>query len=236
MNVFISYRRNDTQDLAGRIADRIREVAQVNHVFIDVDGIEPGADFASKIRTALADSTVCIVLIGPHWRGVREQGGTARIVEDRDFVRQETAAALASERKILPVLVNGASMPQAEELPEDLHRLPSINALSIRHMHFDRDIEYLIDVLLSRKKPEAVGAYLRRHPFQAATLRAFAGACFALVLLVVGAAVHESLTERSLEESMGGPGEVWLLIAGLLLSGMTVALLVRTRRRPPRRS
>jgi hypothetical protein len=234
MNVFISYRRDDTQDLAGRIADRIREVPQVDHVFIDVDGIEPGADFASKIQTALADSSVCILLIGPHWRGVREQGGTARIVEERDFVRQEAAAALASERKVLPVLVNGASMPQAEELPPDLQRLPSINALSIRHMYFERDIEYLIDVLLSRKKPGTLGAYLKRHPFQATIFRALAGACSALVLLVIGAAVHESLTDRSLAESMGGPGEVWLLIAGLLLSGMAVALLVRSGRRPAR--
>ena len=99
MNVFISYRRNDTQDLAGRIADRIRAVPQVDHVFIDVDGIEPGADFASKIRRALADSAVCILLIGSNWRGVREQGGTARIFEDRDFVRLEASGALASELK-----------------------------------------------------------------------------------------------------------------------------------------
>lgn len=234
MNVFISYRRNDTQDLAGRIADRIRAVPQVDHVFIDVDGIEPGADFASKIRTALADSAVCILLIGPRWRGARADGGTPRIFEAQDFVRQEAAVALASERKVLPVLANSASMPQAEELPEDLQRLPSINALSIRHTYFDHDIEYLIDVLLSRKKPGTISAYLRRHPLQAVALRALAGACVALVLLVVGAAVHGSLTERSLEESMGGPGQVWLLIAGLLLIGMAVALLSRSRGRSSR--
>src|SRR5207249_1894988 len=109
---------------------------------------------------------------------------------------------------------------------------PSINALSIRHMYFDRDIEYLIDVLLSRRKPGTIGAYLRRHPFQAIALRALTGVCSALVLLLIGAAVHGSLTGRSLEESMGGPGQVWLLIAGLLLIGMAVPLLGRTRRRP----
>jgi hypothetical protein len=231
MNVFISYRRSDTQDLAGRIADRIRAVPDVDHVFIDVDGIEPGADFAQKIQTALAGSPVCILLIGPKWLGARADGGTARIFEDRDFVRLEAAAALASEQKVLPVLANGAPMPHAEELPEDLHRLPGINALSVRHLYFDHDIEYLIDVLLSRKKPAKVTSYLRHHPFQAGVLRALAGACSALAILVFGAGLHRALTHRSLDESLGGAGQVWLLIIGLFVSGALVALLTRPRRR-----
>jgi hypothetical protein len=231
MKVFISYRRSDTQDLAGRIADRIRAVPEVDHVFIDVDGIEPGADFALKIRTALAESPVCILLIGPQWRGAHAGGGTARIFEDRDFVRLEAAAALASEQKVLPVLANGAPMPQTEELPEDLHRLPRINALSIRHSYFDHDIEYLVDVLLSRKKPAKVMSYLRRHPFQAGVLRGLAGACSALAILVIGAGVHGALTHRSLDESLGGAGQVWLLIIAVLVSGVLVALLTRPRRR-----
>ena len=230
MNVFISYRRSDTQDLAGRIADRIRAVPEVDHVFIDVDGIEPGADFSLKIQTALAESPVCILLIGPQWRGAHASDGTARIFEDRDFVRLE-AAALASEQKVLPVLANGAPMPQAGELPEDLYRLPRINALSIRHSYFDHDIEYLIDILLSRKKPAKVTSYLRRHPFQAGLLRALAGACSALAILVIAAGMHGALTHRSLEESLGGAGQVWLLILGLLASGVLTALFIRPRRR-----
>ena len=153
MNVFISHRRSDTQDLAGRIADR--KGARQG----DVSTLTPGRLGA--------------------WRGAHAGGETARIFEDRDFVRLE-AAALASEQKVLPVLANGAPMPQAGELPEDLYRLPRINALSIRHSYFDHDIEYLIDILLSRKKPAKVTSYLRRHPFQAGVLRALAGACSAL--------------------------------------------------------
>lgn len=236
MNVFISYRRSDTQDLAGRIADRIRAVPEVGKVFIDVDGIEPGADFALKIRAALVESPVCILLIGPQWRGVREDGATARIFEDRDFVRLEAAAALASDGKVLPVLANGAAMPEAEALPQDLQRLPGINALSIRHLYFDHDIEYLIEVLLSRKKPGTIATYLKHHPFQAAALRALAGACSALVLLVIGAAVHGSFSGRSLEESLGGAGPVWLVISGLLLAGMAAGLFIRPGRRSPRRA
>jgi hypothetical protein len=224
MNVFISYRRNDTQDLAGRIADRIRRVPQVDSVFIDVEEIEPGADFAAKIRTAVSESTACILLIGPDWRGVDRQSGAARICADRDFVRLEAAAALTSEHRVLPVLANGAAMPLPEELPDDLRRLPAINALSIRHAYFEHDIEYLIDVLLARKKPGTLGVYLSRHPVQAVAFRALAGACAALALLILAAAVHGSITGRSLDESLGGQGQVWLLIAGVLAAGMAIAV------------
>jgi TIR domain len=223
MNVFISYRRNDTQDLAGRIADRIRVVPQVQRVFLDVDGIDPGTDFAAKIRNALAESSVCIIVIGPHWRGAGESGAP-RIFDEHDFVRREAAAALLSENKILPVLANGATMPAADELPADLQRLAAINAVSIRHMSFDRDMDYLIDVLLSRKKPGALGAYLKQHPGQAAGLRALLGALASCAVLIVAAAAHRAVTGRSLDESLGGPGPVWLTIVLVLAAGIAFAL------------
>ena len=230
MNVFVSYRRSDTQDLAGHIVDRLRAVREIHHVFIDVDGIEPGADFEAKIQSALAACDVCILLIGPQWRGADGQ----RLFEPRDFVRLEAAAALSGARKVLPVLANGAQMPQADELPDDLQRLPSVNALSIRHLYFDHDFEYLIDTVLSRKKPGQVAAYFRRHPVQAGVVRALAGVVVALTLLLVAAAVHGMLTSRSLEESVGGEGHVWLLIAAVLVMGAVLALLVRPIRRSPR--
>jgi hypothetical protein len=230
MNVFISYRRSDTQDLAGRIADRLRGVGQIRRVFIDVDEIAPGADFAATIKAAIADCSVCLLLMGPQWRG----GGpdaTARIFDENDFVRLEAAAALRSSRKILPVLANGATMPAAEDLPEDLRGLPAIIALSLRHLYFDHDMEYLIDVVLSRKKPGTIESYFRQHPFQRAVMRAAIGAGAALALLVIAAAVHGSVIGRPLEDTLGGPGLVWLLVAGTLSTGAFVALRQGRRHR-----
>ena len=232
MNVFISYRRSDTQDLAGRVADRLRGVEQIRRVFIDVDAIAPGADFAASIQAALADCSVCLLLMGPQWRGAGSDG-TARIFDAGDFVRQEAAAALKGARKILPVLANGATMPAAEDLPEDLRGLPAINAVSLRHMYFDHDIEYLIDVVLSRKKPGTIESYFRQHPILRTLVRAAIGAAAALALLVIAAAVHGSVMARPLEDTLGGPGQVWLLVAGTLSAGVFVALR-RGRRRPQR--
>jgi TIR domain len=229
MKIFISYRRNDTQDLAGRIADRLRAVPQVKRVFIDVDGIEPGADFAAKIDAALDASEVCLLLIGPDWRGVIGPG-EARISQEGDFVRQEVAAALSRHRRILPILANGASMPQAGELPESLGRLPAINALSVRHTYFDHDFAYLLDVLLARGHRRKPNAYFRQHPIQALVLRGALGVVSAALLLVALAAIHGSITGRSLEETLGGPGQVWLLIAGSILGGVLISLRVTAAR------
>jgi len=230
VNVFLSYRRDDTRDLAGRIADRLRALRQVQRVFIDVDGIEPGVDFVAKLRGALSESQICVLLIGPKWHGPRGEGRGARIREDGDFVRLEAATALAIERKVLPVLANGAVMPGPGELPEDLQGLARINALSVRHEYFEHDMQLLIDTLLSRRKPGRLGAYLDRHPVPAGMLRALAGAAAALVLLVAGAAVHGALTQRSLEETLGGQAQVWLLILGFLTAGALAAFYSLGRR------
>jgi hypothetical protein len=230
MNVFISYRRSDTQDLAGRLADRLRAVPQIGRVFIDVEDIEPGVDFVARLKGALAESDVCLLLIGPKWRGQHEDGTGARIFEERDFVRLEAAAALASERKVLPILANGAAMPEPEHLPEELRTLAHLNALSIRHTYFEHDIELLVDTLLSRRKPGRLGAYLKRHPMQAGLLRGVGGMLAGLVVLLAGAAVHGALTQRSLEESLNGPAQVYLLIAVVLAIGAGAAVFNPLRR------
>lgn len=231
MNVFLSYRRSDTQDLAGRMADRLRAVPQIRRVFIDVEDIEAGTDFVARLTGALAESDVCVLLIGPQWCGPREGGAAARIFDARDFVRLEATAALASQRKVLPVLANGAAMPEPDQLPPELEPLTRLNALSIRHAYFDHDLAHLVDTLLLRRKPGRLGAFLRRHPALAGLLRGIGGALAGLVALLAGAAVHGAITQRSLEESLHGPAQVWLLITLVVAIGAGAGtLLPRIRR------
>ena len=140
MSVFISYRRSDTKDLAGRIADRLKYVPQIGEVFIDVDGIAPGADFEARIREALSREPVCIVLIGPGWLGRGAGDQPQRIADPTDFIRLEVKIALASTGRLLPVLANGATMPSERDLPDEIKGLARINALAIRHEYFDHDV------------------------------------------------------------------------------------------------
>ena len=229
MNVFLSYRRSDTQDLAGRLADRLRATSGIGRVFIDVEEIAPGVDFEARIRNALAASDVCLVLIGSRWIGARDDGA-GRIFDERDFVRLEVSAALASGRRLLPVLANDGQMPQEVDLPEDLHGLPRINAISVRHAYFDHDMEYLVDTLFVRRKPGAIGAYFRRHPVHAGVARAVAGALASLALLVAGAALHGAVMRQSLQETLGGPAQVWLLVIAVIAGGALAGVLFRTQR------
>lgn len=232
-NVFVSYRRADTRDLAGRLADRLRASPGIGEVFIDVAGIEPGADFPTRIESALADSEVCLVVMGSEWVGPRGPNGGARIKDEGDFVRLEVRSALGGQSRVLPILAHGARMPGPEELPEEIRALTRINAVTIRHDSFDRDTAYLIDVILKRRKPSSLSAYLRRHPVQAALLRALAGFGIAGFALVLAAAVQNAATGKSLDQLLGGSGPVLLVIVLVLAVGTVLPLMIgRTGRTP----
>jgi len=64
-----------------------------------------------------------------------------------DFVRLETAAALKQLIPVVPVLVHGARMPRAEQLPDDLKKLTYRNSIELTNVRWDSDIEALIKTL-----------------------------------------------------------------------------------------
>ncbi len=222
--VFISYRRSDTEHLAGRIADRLRTVKEIDRVFIDVNDIAPGEDFETKIDTAIADSTVCLLIIGQDWLGRDLSKQPSRIFDNRDFIRLETRAILNSGKKVLPVLADEAQMPSKEELPKDLNQLPRINAFSMRHLHFDRDVESLLETFLDQGKKTNPGEPSIFSLF----FRWFGGFFLAIAGLILTAIIHSEMTGgRSLEESLGGQAEVWLLILGILAFGAALPFAAR---------
>ena len=152
MKVFLSYRRADSQVSAGRMAQFLDAIPAVDNVFLDVDGIAPGDNFETKIRDTLARVSHVFLLIGTQWAGPIDAGGRTRLFDDDDMVRTETRLALASRAKVVPILLDDARMPRADELPEDLKALPSINAYALRTAHFDEDMDDLLDALLGKKQ------------------------------------------------------------------------------------
>ncbi|MBS0386610.1 MAG: toll/interleukin-1 receptor domain-containing protein [Proteobacteria bacterium] len=234
MNVFISYRRADTQDFVGRLADRLRQEREIDKLFLDVEEIDPGEDFKAKITrslNAMKKSGVCLVIIGKDWAG-RSASGATRLDDDKDFVRLEVAGALSSV-KVIPVLVNEASMPDARTLPPELQKLPTLNGVSVRTNSFRRDSDYLIDAILARKEPSPLSRYWNRHPFQESVVRAFFGLVVTSVLIIVAAAILQAATPEhlSLNQVLGGTGPMIVALAGALLLGMLAPLFFRRRRR-----
>lgn len=230
MKLFISYRRGDTRDFAGRLADFLRREPQIDEIFLDVDAIDAGADFKARIEGALSKSAVCLVLIGKDWRGESASGAPARIEDAGDFVRLEVARALLGPVKVIPVLVNGAEMPEVGSLPEDLKKLPTLNAISVRHESFRRDANFLADAILARKEPSPLSRYWNRHPFQESLFRFVMGIATAAALLIAGAAAYQGVTGLALNQALGGTGQVVILIATVLVLGGLLPLIFRRRR------
>ena len=143
--VFISYRREDSSGFAGRLADDLSEVFGPDSIFMDVTGIAPGIDFRKTIEQKVGECAAAVVVIGPSWIG--DAGGTARLQNATDFVRLEVAAALERDIQVIPVLVDGATMPAAGELPPDVEPIVWRNAVELRHSRWDSDLQVLIGAL-----------------------------------------------------------------------------------------
>ena len=152
--VFISYRRGDSAGHTGRIHDRLEREFGRDLLFMDVDAIPLGLDFAKVLQEQVAKCDILLAVIGPEWLNAKDKRGDRRLDNPQDFVRVEIATALARDVPVVPVLLEGTRMPRLEDLPEDLKQLPSRNALDVRHASFHNDVGKLVAQLKgSAKRP-----------------------------------------------------------------------------------
>lgn len=153
--VFISYRRSDAAGTTGRIYDYLCREFGADDIFMDTEGIEPGVDFHDVLTRQVASCQVLVAVIGPDWLSARNARDEQRLFLDDDYVRIEVATALERNIRVIPVLVEGALMPVADELPESLKMLARRNALELTHARFSTDISRLktaLDTALDYKK------------------------------------------------------------------------------------
>jgi hypothetical protein len=114
---------------------------------MDVSAIEPGRDFRKAIDESVASCSVLLAMIGQEWVNTKDARGRRRLDDANDFVRIELASALRRDIPVVPVLVRGAKMPVAEELPDDLKELAFRNAVELTHARWKSDVEVLIRAL-----------------------------------------------------------------------------------------
>lgn len=149
--IFVSYRRDDSQGFAGRLADDLVELFGPELVFRDVE-IPVGLDFSEVLHRAVAGCDALLVVIGRQWQGVAGTAGRSRLFEPGDWVRTEIEAALQQRKLIVPVLVGGTAMPRAEQLPDSIASLARRQAFVMT----DRDWEHQLQQLaaeLRRRLP-----------------------------------------------------------------------------------
>jgi ketosteroid isomerase-like protein len=199
--IAISYRREDSLPIAGRLYDRLSAEFGKKEVFMDFDSIPYGMDFRKHIKQTLARADVVVAVIGPSWAGP-QSNSKRRIDDPKDFVRLEIAVTLERGIPLIPVLVDDTQMPAADALPMEIEALAFRNAIELDtgidfHHHSDRLIAGIHELLkdvpnFAGAKPE--GAPERRHRTRNLAL---AGAGIAVILLacfVFGLLHNQSLS------------------------------------------
>ena len=154
MRVFLSYRRTDVGGYAGRLSDALSQRLGAQNVFQDVTDIEPGRDFTHAIDEALDASDAVLAVIGPGWLGAADADGELRLRQPNDYVRRELARALERGATVVPVLVAGAALPAAHDLPDDLQALAQRQAVSLRDQTWHDDVGALVRSLRGERAAE----------------------------------------------------------------------------------
>lgn len=145
LTIFVTYRRQDSGDVTGRIYDRLVQHFGREMIFKDVDSIPLGVDFRKFLGDAVGRCNLLLAVIGRQWLSSQNESGARRLDDPRDFVRIEIEAALQRNIPVIPLLVQGAGVPSENDLPPSVQALVYRNAISIRpDPDFHHDVDRLI--------------------------------------------------------------------------------------------
>jgi len=213
--LFLSYRRSDTSGHAGRLGDALEARYGRDAVFRDVESIEAGSRFDEAIDQALADCRVFLPLIGDDWLRAAGPDGRRRLDDPDDFVRREVVVALRRGVAVIPVLLEGATMPSDSALPPDLRPLSRRNALELSEARWDYDVQRLIEAIdrwLGRAGSQEEPAGPTAAPPQAASRRTLLWGGLAILGMAAGATGWWRL--RSRPAPVPAVDGVWTLPSG----------------------
>jgi TIR domain len=145
--IFLSYRREDAAPYARLLQQKLRERLPSARVFMDLDSIEPGMDFAEVIEEAVSSCDILVAIIGRQWVALTDEQGRPRLEDPHDFVRFEIQAALRRGVRLIPVLVDGAGPLRQQQLPGELQKLARLNALELSYGRYEYDVGRLVELI-----------------------------------------------------------------------------------------
>jgi len=154
--IFVSYRRGGVKARTFRLADELKRRFGEENIFVDIESIGPGVRFADAIKDAIRESSVVLIMIGSQWAKMTNDDGIRRLEVESDHLRIEVETALKSGAAVIPVLVDGATMPARSSLPDSIAALSDLNAYEISDSHWAYDVEKLISHIDPRAGVQAV--------------------------------------------------------------------------------
>jgi hypothetical protein len=198
--IFISYRRGDSAGWTGRLSELLEHNFGAGTIFMDIETIEPGADFVDVIGKAVSSCDVLIAVIGPQWLNVKDANGQRRLDNPDDFIRLEICTALKRNIRVIPVLVGEATMPAADDLPDELKLLARRQCHELTDKRWDYDGEQLLKIL-----EKTVGVkVLKDKQKDAPAKKLSAKALISLVLVVLVLAAYAAEDGLDYNEQIGG--------------------------------
>jgi hypothetical protein len=179
VRIFLSYRRDDASGHAGRLYDLLANRYGAEHVFMDVDAIPLGSDFAATIKRAVAACDVLIAVIGRDWLRATDADGRRRLDDPHDYVRLEIESALERGVAVVPTCVQGAVIPSGQDLPASLAPLIQRQGFQLTDSGWPDDVGRLIRRLEAVKAEQAHGVQRRRRRPRRRILAAVLAGCLA---------------------------------------------------------
>jgi len=153
LNVFINYRQDDTRWPATQLRAELSTMIPSQSIFIDVDSLPVGLDFRDEISSWISQCDVFLSLIGRDWMlSADGSDGLPRLLDPNDLVRIEIETALALGIPVVPVFIDGAGVPDRNQLPETLAKLFDRNGTVLDIRTFQSDVRKLFDAMQSVAK------------------------------------------------------------------------------------
>jgi TIR domain len=164
-HIFENYRQSDDPGGAGRLFDRLKARFGAQRVYFDQSVNQGGDRYKEEIKKHILSARVFLVVIGPRWLDAIDNNGYRRIDDPNDLLRKEIIWAQASPKRIIPILLHGANMPRARDLPDDISTVTDLHAERISHGTFDADVERVMKVITAQiGQPSASNAGLSSRP------------------------------------------------------------------------
>jgi hypothetical protein len=218
--IFVSYRREDSQPATERLADALVARFGAARVFRDRDDIVAGEDFVAAIRRSVEVATVLLAVVGPRWLTATDATGRRRLDQPEDFVRLEIEWALHAGVAVIPVLVDGATMPSLDALPASVRAFARCQALEIAPTRWPADTGHLMDTLELRF---AIPSDVPRSPPAPASPPGRADRAARLVGDVFELALHPTrLIDRRENGRASDQARAIAFLAGSILAGNAV--------------
>jgi hypothetical protein len=149
--IFVSYRREQDAHIAGRIVDHLQREFGAGRVFFDVDNVPLGTDFRDYIRVMILKSEALVIVIGRKWASLFRKSPTWMPwspFRSIDYVRTEIELALEHNVRILPLLIDQATMPNEHALPTKISQICYFQAAPIRAgSDFHTDMERVLNAI-----------------------------------------------------------------------------------------